>query len=119
MALQYCHRKRDTANAPQREPVLSDRHQTWLRRVILSSSQISIQQQQELRKANTQTPVSSPRPDTSCITLISGFSQIHKLVFLMGLAKGPSPYDVSFIQGQDCKVTPRAAITSKHCYKEE
>lgn len=91
---------------------------TWTYGVILSNSQISIQQQQELRKANREVLVPTPCPDTLCIAVIPGFSQIHKLVFFMGLAKGPTPHDASLNQHQDCKVT-HLFVTSKHCYKKE
>lgn len=50
-------------------------------------------------------PVPTSRHDTLCIAVIPGFSHIHKLVFLVSLAEGPSPHDGSLTHLQECKVT--------------
>lgn len=76
-----------------------------------------MQQQHELRKANTEMPVPSPPPNTPHISETPGCLQIHKLVFSFlswtGLAGGPFPLDVPLIQGQNCKVTLAHACTLK------
>lgn len=85
--------------------------------VILSNSQISIQQQQGLRKANSKVPVPAPCPETFCVAEIPGFSQEHTLDFLMALAKGPSPCDALTNHPPTCLYPPNTAATmNKHYY---